>query len=104
MGGAEVVPPATSMDERKPEPANLHLNFPEKHTTSTVEGFDTAKLEGRVTVTIEGKVTRLEASTGEWGGKSLGVDIDTCRIEGEGGYEAPLGLGDAVARSRQRVD
>jgi hypothetical protein len=87
----------------KPSPARANLDFPEKGEVQP-DGFYGIDIKGTVTVVLTGKVTRLEDSTGEYGCKCLGLDIDSCRIEGGEDYdEEGAGLGYAVERTRQRV-
>lgn len=91
--------PADSVPEINQAP-NLNLSFPEKSKVQP-DGMDGLSLQEEVTVIITGKVSSISAYSGEWGSRSLGVDIDSCRIES--GKDEAMGLGDAVEKTRRRV-
>jgi hypothetical protein len=85
----------------KPNPApSLNLSFPEKSKINP-EGMDGLSLQDEVTVIVTGKVSSISAYSGEWGSRSLGLDIESCRIES--GKDQAMGLGDAVEKTRRRL-
>jgi hypothetical protein len=88
----------------KEPPPSVSLHFSKKAEIQP-EGFDTADLKDKVTVTLVGTVTRLEDNEAtDWGGKDIGIDIESCRIEGPKGKDMGTSLGAAVDNSRRYVE
>jgi len=98
-----------SVEKEKPRPPTLNLNFP-KDSTVQPSGFECCALKKRVRVIVEGEVKNVEDTTREydWGGKNLGLYLESCKVEecaesGDDEKKEPAGLSEVLEKVKSYV-
>jgi hypothetical protein len=86
------------------QPPSVYLSFPENGDVQP-EGFAGLELRSAVTIVLTGKVKSLGSSSGEYGVRTIDLEIESCRIEGtDRSYKERRSLGEAVDNTRKYVE